>query len=305
MAEYFTARGLPVPLELRRPAFTDWRKWASFAVALLVLWIGVTLLEIDTSRANPDYAFTQVLRLVKFDFSIMAPTNEFERFTHFEVVDREVLGLTVPIPTPVIGDTAGDQMISTIFLGLVASVIAVVVALPLSFLGARNIMAGNPVSLAVYGIVRVLFTIIRSIDVLIVVIVMTIFFGLGSAAGVFGLAFHNIGVLGKLYSEAVEGIDPGPGEAITATGASRVQVVWTAVLPQIINPFISFSIYRLDANVRLAPILGFVGGGGIGQRLFQSINLLEYEKAGLIVFLIVVTVAAMDFISAQVRRRLV
>jgi phosphonate transport system permease protein len=213
----------------------------------------------------------------------MSPQNEFETFW----------------------DTAGGLMIVTIFLGIVATAISVVVALPLAFLGARNIMTGNPVTTVVYTAVRLLFNVIRSIDVLIVVILLLPFFGLGSASGVFGLAFHNIGVLGKLYSEAVEGIDPGPGEAITATGASRVQVVWTAVLPQIINPFISFSIYRLDANVRLAPILGFVGGGGIGQMLFQTINLLEYEKAGLIIFMIVITVAAMDFSSAQVRKRLV
>ena len=283
MAEYFASRGLPVPQELRGTPLTDWRKWLGAAIVLAILYVGVALLDIAVSRSNPEYAFTQVARLLRFDFSIMTPQNEFETFW----------------------DTAGGLMIVTIFLGIVASAIAVVVALPLSFLGARNIMAGNPATVAIYGAVRVIFTIIRSFDVLIVVIVMTIFFGLGSAAGVFGLAFHNVGVLGKLYSEAVEGIDPGPGEAITATGASRVQVVWTAVLPQIVNPFISFSIYRLDANVRLAPILGFVGGGGIGQMLFQSVNLLEYEKAGLIVFLIVVTVAAMDFGSAQVRRRLV
>jgi phosphonate transport system permease protein len=82
-------------------------------------------------------------------------------------------------------------------------------------------------------------------------------------------------------------------------------VIVTAVLPQIFNPFVSFSIYRLDANVRLAPIIGFVGGGGIGQQLFQTINLFQYQKAGLIIFLIVVTVAAMDFGSAQIRKRLV
>ena len=134
---------------------------------------------------------------------------------------------------------------------------------------------------------------------------LLILFGLGSAAGVFALAFHNIGVLGKLYSEAIEGIDPGPGEAITATGANRFQVVWTAVLPQIVNPYISFTIYRLDANVRLATILGLVGGGGIGQLLFHTMNLLNYRQAGLIIFMIVLTVAAMDFISAQVRRRLI
>ncbi len=166
-------------------------------------------------------------------------------------------------------------------------------------------MTGHPVTAGVYAAVRVVFTIIRSIDVLIVVIVFSIIFGLGSAAGVFGLAFHNIGVLGKLYSEAIEGIDPGPGEAITATGANRLQVVWTAVLPQIFNPFVSFTIYRLDANVRLAPILGFVGGGGIGQQLFQTINLFEYQKAGLIIFMIIVTVAVMDFGSSQIRKKLI
>ncbi|MBI2773912.1 MAG: phosphonate ABC transporter, permease protein PhnE [Chloroflexi bacterium] len=282
MAEYFAARGLPIPPELQRNPLTDWRKWSIAAAVIAILYVGVRLLDIDISRANPEYGFTQIFRLLRFDFSILTPQNEFETFW----------------------DTALGLMIVTIFLGIVATAMAVVVALPLAFLGARNIMTGHPVTAAIYGFIRVLFTIIRSIDVLIVVIITTIFFGLGSAAGVFGLAFHNVGVLGKLYSEAVEGIDPGPGEAITATGANRLQVIWAAVLPQIVNPFISFSIYRLDANVRLAPILGFVGGGGIGQMLFQSTQLLQYEKAGLIVFMIVVTVAAMDFASAQVRKRL-
>src|SRR2546427_347230 len=153
--------------------------------------------------------------------------------------------------------------------------------------------------------VRFLSAVIRSIDVLIVVIIFGVLIGIGTAAGVVGLAFHNVGVLGKLYSEAIEGIDAGPLEAITATGANRFQVIWTAVLPQIVNPYISFTIYRLDANVRLAPILGYVGGGGIGVLLFQSIQLLQYGAAGLIIFMIVVTVAAMDFASAQIRKRLV
>jgi phosphonate transport system permease protein len=282
MAEYFTARGLPVPPELRRTALTDWRRWTVAALTLAVLYVGVRLLDIDLSRANPEYAGTRILSLLQWDLSILTPQNEFETFW----------------------DTAEGLMIVTIFLGIVATAISIVFALPLAFLGARNIMSANPVTAAVYGGVRVLFTVMRSIDVLIVVIIFAVIFGLGSAAGVFGLAFHNIGVLGKLYSEAIEGIDPGPPEAITATGATRFQTIWTAVLPQVTNPFISFTIYRLDANVRLAPVLGFVGGGGIGQYLFQTINLFQYNKVGLIVFMIVVTVAAMDFFSAQVRRRL-
>ena len=283
MAEYFTARGLPVPRELERSILTDWRRLGAIAAVLLVLFVGLRITSIDTSRANPEYAGSVLVQLLQWDFTIMSPQNEFETFW----------------------ETAGGQMIVTIFLGIIATAFSIVVALPLSFLGARNIMTGNPITAAIYAVARVIFTIVRSIDVLIVVILAVIIFGLGNAAGVFGLAFHNIGVLGKLYSEAIEGIDPGPGEAITATGANRFQVIWTAVLPQIVNPFISFTIYRLDANVRLAPIIGLVGGGGIGVLLFHTMNLLNYRQAGLIIFMIILTVAVMDFISAQIRRRLI
>jgi phosphonate transport system permease protein len=283
MAEYFTARGLPVPLELRRNPLTDWRRLTVIALVLLVLYIGLKITNIDTGRANPEYVINRIALLFKWDFSIMTPRDEFETYM----------------------DTAWWKMIETIFLGVMATAFSLVIALPLSFLGARNIMTGHPVTAAIYGVVRVIFTIIRSIDVLIVVIVLLGIFGPGNAAGVFGLAFHNIGVIGKLYSEAIEGIDAGPLEAITATGANRLQVIWTAVLPQITNPFISFTIYRLDTNVRLAPILGLVGGGGIGTDLFQTIQLFHYGAAGLIIFMIVVTVATMDFVSAQVRKRLV
>ena len=283
MAEYFTARGLPVPRELDRSPLADWRRLLWIAIVLVVLFVGFRIIDIDTSRANPEYAGGVLVKLVSFDWSVLGPQNEFETFW----------------------DGALGLMIVTIFLGIMGTAFAIVLAIPISFLGARNIMTGNRLTSAVYVAVRLAFTIIRSIDVLIVVIVMVILFGLGNAAGVFGLAFHNVGVMGKLYSEAIEGIDPGPLEAITATGANRFQVIWTAVLPQLFNPFISFSIYRLDTNVRLAPIIGLVGGGGIGVALFQNIQLLRYPQAGTIILLIVVTVAAMDFLSAQIRRRLI
>ena len=276
------ARGLPVPRELQRSPLTDWRRLSVIAGAILVFYIGLRIVNPDLSRANPAYAANVILQLFKWDTSILTPQNEFETFWN----------------------TAEGLMIATIFLGIVATGFSIVVAIPLSFLGARNIMGGHPVTAAIYVLVRLIFTIIRSIDVLIVVIICGVLIGIGTAAGVVGLAFHNVGVLGKLYSEAIEGIDPGPLEAITATGANRFQVIWTAVIPQIVNPYISFTIYRLDANVRLAPILGYVGGGGIGVLFFQSIQLLAYGAAGLIIFMIVVTVAAMDFASAQIRRRL-
>jgi phosphonate ABC transporter permease subunit PhnE len=283
MAEYFTARGLPVPPELTRNPFAQWRRNATVLVTLAVLIVGFKIVDIDVSRANPGYMWQVLVQLVHFDWSVMTPQNEFETFW----------------------DTAGGLMIVTIFLGIMGTAFAAVIAIPLSFLGARNIMAGGPVTQAVYVVVRLVFTVIRSIDVLIVVLIVLTLFGLGNASGVFAIAFHNVGVMGKLYSEAIEGVDAGPAEAMTATGANRFQVVWAAILPQLVNPFISFTIYRLDTNVRLANVVGLVGGGGIGVALFQNIQLLRYSTAGTFILLIVVTVAAMDFISAQIRKRLV
>jgi phosphonate ABC transporter permease subunit PhnE len=283
VAEYFTARGMPVPRELTRSPLADWRRNVTVILTIAVLAIGFKILDIDLSRSNPEYMGQVLLQLVQFDWSVMTPQNEFETFW----------------------DTAGGLMIVTIFLGIMGTAFALIVAVPMSFLGARNIMAGNPITNGIYVAVRLLFTVIRSIDVLIVVLIVLPLFGLGNASGVFALAFHNVGVMGKLYSEAIEGIDAGPAEAMTATGANRFQVIWAAIVPQLVNPFISFTIYRLDTNVRLANVIGLVGGGGIGVALFQNIQLLRYHTAGTFILLIVITVAAMDFISAQVRKRLV
>jgi phosphonate ABC transporter permease subunit PhnE len=283
MAEYFVARGLPVPRELTRNPLSDWRRNVTVILTVAVLAVGFKILDIDLSRSNPAYMGQVLLQLVQFDWSVMTPQNEFEAFW----------------------DTAGGLMIITIFLGIMGTAFAVVLAIPMSFLAARNIMSGSPITNAIYVVVRLLFTVIRSIDVLIVVLIVLPLFGLGNASGVFALAFHNIGVMGKLYSEAIEGIDAGPAEAMTATGANRFQVVWAAIVPQLVNPFISFTIYRLDTNVRLANVIGLVGGGGIGVALFQNIQLLRYHTAGTFILLIVITVATMDFISAQIRKRLV
>lgn len=283
MADYFRSRGLVVPDELARPWYANWRRLLGFASAAVVLWVGLQITDIDTGRANVGYAGQIFAQLLNFDWNVLWPQNEFETFW----------------------DGALGLMIVTIFLAVVATAFSIVVALPLSFLGARNLMTGNPITTAIYSVVRFTFTVVRSIDVLIVVILLIVLFGPGNAAGVFAIAFHNIGVIGKLYSEAIEGIDPGPMEAITATGANQFQVTWAAVLPQIVNPFISFTIYRLDTNVRLAPVVGLVGGGGVGVMLFERISLFRYGEVGVIILLIVLTVAAMDFVSAQLRKRLV
>ncbi len=273
---------MPLPPELERTILTDWRRYLVLLITAAVLWVGLQITAIDTSRANPGYVAQIIGQLLAPDWNVFFPQNEFETFW----------------------DAGIGLMVITIFMAIIATAFAVVLAVPLSFLGARNVMTGNPITTAVYAIIRVFFTVVRSIDILILAVVAVVLFSTGNAAGVFAIAFHNVGVMGKLYSEAVEGIDPGPIEAITATGANRFQVIWTAVLPQIVNPYISLTIYRLDTNVRLAPVLGLMGAGGIGTLLFQNMNLLRYHASGALIFLIVITVVVMDFLSAQVRKRL-
>jgi phosphonate transport system permease protein len=126
----------------------------------------------------------------------------------------------------------------------------------------------------------------------------------GTFPGFLALTVVTVASLGKLFSEAVEGIESGPIEALQATGANSIQVVIYGIVPQIIPNFISFIIYHWDINIRISTIIGFVGGGGIGFYLSQQINLLNYHRAGTAIWAIVVVVWAMDFLSSEIRKRL-
>ena len=199
---------------------------------------------------------------------------------------------------------AKDKIVETIFLALMATALAVVVAMPLSFLGARNLMIGRPSGTVIYYTVRTFFNILRSVEPLVLAILFAVWVGIGPFAGVLALGFHSIAALGKLYSEQIEAIDPGPVEAVTATGATPFQVVLFAVVPQVFPQFLAFTFYRWDINVRMSTIIGFVGGGGIGFLLQQWINLLKYNEAGTALLLIIIVVITLDTLSAKVREKI-
>ena len=159
--------------------------------------------------------------------------------------------------------------------------------------------------LGIYYITRTVFNVLRAIEPLIMAIVFVVWVGIGPFAGALALALHTIAALAKLYSEQVESISAGPLEAVRATGANRLQNVVYAVVPQIIPPYISFTMYRWDINVRMSTIIGFVGGGGIGFLLQQNINLLNYRAAAAQILAIAIVVAAMDWLSSRIRARYV
>jgi len=196
-------------------------------------------------------------------------------------------------------------MVETVFLALMGTTMGVIFAVPLSFLGAKNLTGHIPAGGVVYGLTRTFFNIMRSIEALVLAIIFSVWVGLGPFAGVLALGVHSIASLGKLYSEAIESIEVGPIEAITATGASPLQVVRYAVVPQIVPQFTAFTIYRWDINVRFSTVLGFVGGGGIGFVLQQYIQLLQWRQAATALWMIAIVVAVLDYGSAVVRERIV
>lgn len=178
-------------------------------------------------------------------------------------------------------------------------------AIPFAFLAARNLMRGNPVTLAIYYFMRAILNIARSIEALILAIIFVVIVGLGPFPGMIAMTIHTMAALGKLYSEVIEGIDPGPIEAIRATGANFLQIVRYGVIPQIIPPIVSLTVYRWDINVRTSTIIGFVGGGGIGFFLYQWINLRDFNAVSTSFIAIAIIVVTMDLVSAKIRERLV
>lgn len=197
-----------------------------------------------------------------------------------------------------------EKIIETIFLGLMATTLGIFLAGPLSFLGARNLMTHSKTGTSIYYLVRTLFNVLRSIEPLIMAILFAVWVGIGPFAGMLALGLHSTAALGKLFSEQIESIDPGPVEAITATGAGPLQVMLYGVLPQVIPQFLALSFYRWDINIRMSTIIGFVGGGGIGFLLQQWINLLQYNRAGTALLAIALVVISLDIISARLREKI-
>jgi phosphonate transport system permease protein len=198
-----------------------------------------------------------------------------------------------------------QQMMVTIFQALLATTLGAILAVPFSFLAAKNLTGRSLFSAWFYYLTRGMFNVLRSVEALLYVVIFVFWVGIGPFAGMLALAVTSFALIGKLFSEAIENIDPGPIEAVTSTGANRFQTIIYAVLPQIAPPFISYLIYQWDINIRMATIIGFAGGGGIGLTLTTYFGSLQYHKAGTVVLFIVVVVAVMDFASAKIRQVLV
>ncbi|MBP7702091.1 MAG: phosphonate ABC transporter, permease protein PhnE [Phenylobacterium sp.] len=192
-----------------------------------------------------------------------------------------------------------SQMWLTVQIALWGTAIAVLIAVPLGLLGARNVTPSY-----VQLPIRRLMDVLRSVPDLVIGTIFVVAVGLGPFAGVMALALNTGGVLGKLFSEAVESIDKGPVEGVRATGAAPLQEVVWGVIPQVAPLWTSYALYRFESNSRAATVLGLIGAGGIGQILFDSLNSFSYSRVAAIAIVIVIAVTLIDLLSQTIRARL-
>ncbi|MDD2974822.1 phosphonate ABC transporter, permease protein PhnE [Aliarcobacter cibarius] len=205
-------------------------------------------------------------------------------------------------------------MLETVQMAIIALLLSVILAIPLSYITSRNILMilipgktifHELVRKTLYGIGTFIANVFRSVNELVWALIFVSAVGLGPMAGILALGIHTAGVLSKLLSEGNEAIDPGPVEALTNSGAGFVKILAYAVVPQTMPHFISMVLYRFESDVRSASILGFVGAGGIGYYLFDKLRSFENADVCTILIFIVITVWGLDKISAMIRKRFI
>lgn len=270
----FTPRkdSIPTSVEVPRPPFSARLKKAAFWLAILVL-LGWSYAPAEMFNAIS--LFTDWRNMAEFGGAFLQPN-----FYEWEIYLSE--------------------MLVTVQIAIWGTALAVVVGIPFAILSSANVCPPWIVQP-----VRRLMDAFRAINEIVFALLFVVAVGLGPFAGVMALFIHNTGVVAKLFSEAVEAIDPRPVEGIRATGAHRLHEVIFGVVPQVIPLWTSFTLYRFETNVRSATVLGIVGAGGIGHSLFENIRSFQYGETAAIIIIVVLSVMIIDMISAQLRKMLV
>jgi phosphonate transport system permease protein len=197
-------------------------------------------------------------------------------------------------------DVAWEGMVESLQMAWIGTLIGAVLSLPLGFFGAKNVSSG-----LVSNVIRQVLNAIRAFPEIVLAILLVTIVGLGPIAGALAIGIHSIGTLGKLTAEVIEGIDPGPVEAVRAAGGRPLQIQRWGVLPQVLPDTVAFWLYRFEINIRAAAVLGIVGAGGIGAVLQNTVVYRRWDKAGMAIIIVVVITILIDLISGAIRRRII
>lgn len=191
-------------------------------------------------------------------------------------------------------------LLDTLAIAILGTFISALLCIPFAFWAANNMSKGKPIA----STGKFVLSFIRTFPEIIMAILFIKAVGPGSFAGILALGLHSIGMLGKLFSEEIENLDLGPTEGLLAAGGNRLQVLWFAVIPQVLPGFLSYTLYRFEINIRSAAILGVIGAGGIGTPLIFALSTRDWDRVGIILLGIIVMVTVIDVISGFVRRRI-
>jgi phosphonate transport system permease protein len=212
----------------------------------------------------------------------------------------QIVGEMFPPNLGILPGLAGPTL-ETIAMSIVGTSLAVAGAFPLGLLGARNITPHPTLYLAIRGLLNAL----RAVPELIMGIIFVAAVGFGVLPGILALGVHSIGMLGKFFAEAIEKVDPGPVEAVTATGAGRIQVILFGVLPQVSASLIDYSLYRWEYNFRASTVMGMVGAGGLGFQIVASLRILQYQDVLTCLAVVLAMVTVVDQVGDRIRARIV
>ncbi len=241
--------------------------------------------------------FTIIFILI---WSAVGTETDVRKFSDIDSTVHFIATRWFPLDWSVLPKAVHQAMI-TLQIAITGTFWALVVALPAAFLAAWN-TSPHP---AIYHLVRAVLSFVRSVPEIVWALLFVPTIGLGPFGGVLAIFLHNIGVLGKLFSELVEAAEKGQQEAVISVGAKKVLVILFGIIPQIVPNMLSHYFYRLEVGVRTSLILGFIGAGGIGGMLFIDFNLQNYTSVGVEVLVIMALVVFVDYLGAYVRSRVI
>jgi phosphonate transport system permease protein len=208
--------------------------------------------------------------------------------------------------------------VETFAISFMGTLMAAAIALSVVFFASRNLIYSGllyemepkrgwsrALRMVPYLLAKGLLNFLRTVPEMLWALIFVFVVGLGPFAGVLALGVHTGGVLGKLYGEVLEDVNPQPVESLQSTGASKLQILFYAILPQVLPQFISYTLYRWEVNIRVAAVLGFVGAGGLGQRIHIAISLFLENQLLTLIIAIYVLVTVVDYVSAYLRRKVI
>ena len=242
----------------------------TFLLVILLLW--GSSVQVDASFSKLVIGFPNMMDLLKE----MVPPD----WSYFQVITT--------------------AMLDTIRMAIIGTTLGAILAIPLALFAASNVFTNT----FLYSLARMILNFIRTIPDLLLAAIFVAIFGIGPLPGILALTFFSIGLVAKLLYESIESIDPGPLEAMTAVGATKVQWIVYGVIPQVKAHFVSYVLYTFEVNVRAAAVLGLVGAGGIGLYYDRTLGFLQYQQTASIIIYTLVVVLVIDYVSTLLREKL-